>query len=138
MNIEMQKLTEQGVKENKLMKKLTQKSTQDTRSMMTIALISAIFLPATFLAVRHCTYISMLWSKTDFMQTLFGSNFFGYSQQDNKLTVASNIWVYVVTAVGLSSITILCWFSWRRRRVQGHQRWEREDELESMMEMSTA
>jgi hypothetical protein len=59
MNIEMQKLTEQGVKENKLMKKLTQKSTQDTRSMMTIALISAIFLPATFLAVRLSLCSSM-------------------------------------------------------------------------------
>jgi hypothetical protein len=51
MNSEMQKLTAQGVNENKLMKKLTRQSTQDTRSMMTIALLSAIFLPATFLAV---------------------------------------------------------------------------------------
>ena len=52
MNVEMQKLTEQGVNENRLMKKLTQKSTQDTKSMMIVSLISAIFLPATFLAVR--------------------------------------------------------------------------------------
>jgi hypothetical protein len=51
MNFEMQKLTEQGVNENKLMKKLTEQSAQDTKSMMIIALISAIFLPATFLAV---------------------------------------------------------------------------------------
>ncbi|KAH8708494.1 hypothetical protein GQ44DRAFT_463058 [Phaeosphaeriaceae sp. PMI808] len=51
INDEMQKLTEQGVKENKLMKRLTEQSTRDTRSMMTVALISAIFLPATFFAV---------------------------------------------------------------------------------------
>jgi hypothetical protein len=47
----MQRLTEQGIKENKLMKTLTEQSVGDTRSMMTVALISAIFLPATFLAV---------------------------------------------------------------------------------------
>lgn len=52
MNVEMQKLTEQGVNENTLMKKLTEQTTQDTKSMMIISLISAIFLPATFLAVR--------------------------------------------------------------------------------------
>jgi len=51
MNVEMQKLTEQGVNENKLMKKLTEQTTQDTKSMMIISLISAVFLPATFLAV---------------------------------------------------------------------------------------
>lgn len=51
INHEMRTLTEQGVKENKLMKILTEKSARDTRSMMIIALISAIFLPATFLAV---------------------------------------------------------------------------------------
>jgi hypothetical protein len=51
MNLEMQKLTEQGIEENKLVKRLTQQTTRDTKSMMIIALISAIFLPATFLAV---------------------------------------------------------------------------------------
>jgi hypothetical protein len=53
MNSEMQKLTEQGINENKLMKTLTHQSAQDTRSMMVVALISAIFLPATFLAVSY-------------------------------------------------------------------------------------
>jgi hypothetical protein len=51
MSLEMQNLTEQGVNENKLMKKLTEQSTKDTKSMMIIALISTIFIPATFLAV---------------------------------------------------------------------------------------
>jgi hypothetical protein len=53
INREMQTLTEQGIKENGLMKRLTEQSTKDTRSMMTIAFISAIFLPATFLAVSR-------------------------------------------------------------------------------------
>ena len=56
INYEMQKLTEQGIEENKLTKKLTEQSTRDTRAMMAIALISAIFLPATFLAVSVPQY----------------------------------------------------------------------------------
>jgi hypothetical protein len=53
MNFEMQKLTEQGIEENKLVKRLTQQATRDTKSMKIIALVSAIFLPATFMAVRQ-------------------------------------------------------------------------------------
>lgn len=109
INYEMQKLTEQGIKENKLMKRLTEQSAGDTRFMMTIALISAIFLPATFLA------------------TLFGSNFFAFSEHDNTLTVASNFWVYIIITSGFSGATVLLWFVWRRRRLQQHK----PDEMEA-------
>lgn len=51
INHEMRNLTEQSIEENRLVKRLTEQSTKDTRSMMAVALISAIFLPATFLAV---------------------------------------------------------------------------------------
>lgn len=47
----MHDISKQGAEENKLIRQLTLKSTQDTRSMRVIALISAIFLPATFVAV---------------------------------------------------------------------------------------
>ncbi|RYO26177.1 hypothetical protein AA0111_g8172 [Alternaria arborescens] len=100
INHEMQRLTEQGIKENALMKRLTEQSTNDTRSMMIIALISAIFLPATFLA------------------TLFGSNFFAYSERQNALTVASNFWVYVIITFAFSGSTVILWFVWRRQRVR--------------------
>ncbi|RII16556.1 hypothetical protein CUC08_Gglean002994 [Alternaria sp. MG1] len=100
INHEMQRLTEQGIKENGLIKRLTEQSTSDTRSMMTITLISAIFLPATFLA------------------TLFGSNFFAYSERENALTVASNFWVYVVITLVFSGSTVILWFIWRRRGVR--------------------
>jgi hypothetical protein len=112
INLEMQRLTEQGIKENKLMKRLTEQSTGDTRSMMAIALISAVFLPATFLAVSVAQYFRV---KADPQQTLFGSNFFQYSQNDNILTVASNFWIYAIIATGFSGMTVLLWFVWRRR-----------------------
>jgi hypothetical protein len=53
MNLEMKKLTEQGIEENKLVKRLTQQTTRDTKTMKIIALVSAIFIPATFMAVRQ-------------------------------------------------------------------------------------
>jgi len=53
MNFEMQKLAEQGIEENRLVKRLTEQATRDTKSMKLIALVSAIFLPATFMAVRQ-------------------------------------------------------------------------------------
>ena len=51
MNFEMQTLAEQGIEENRLVKRLTEQATRDTKSMKIIALVSAIFLPATFMAV---------------------------------------------------------------------------------------
>jgi hypothetical protein len=47
----MKELAEQGIQENRLIKSLTFQTTEDTKSMRVIALVSAIFLPATFLAV---------------------------------------------------------------------------------------
>lgn len=100
MNFEMQKLTEQGIEENKLVKRLTQQATRDTKAMKIIALVSAIFLPATFMA------------------TLFGSNFFVYSQDQNKLTVASNFWVYIVFTAGFSGMVITAWILWKQSRAK--------------------
>jgi hypothetical protein len=51
LNHAVRDITEQSIQENKLIKQLTHQSTLDTRSTMVIALISAIFLPATFAAV---------------------------------------------------------------------------------------
>jgi len=99
INSAVHDITEQGIQENKLIKRLTHQSTQDTRVMKVIALISAIFLPATFVA------------------TLFGSNFFGFKSEDgrNFLAVAENVWIYIVTAVAMSSLAVAAWFLWLRR-----------------------
>ncbi|KAF2805602.1 uncharacterized protein BDZ99DRAFT_423932 [Mytilinidion resinicola] len=51
INSAVHDITEQGMEENKLIKRLTHQSTQDTRAMKVIAFISAIFLPSTFVAV---------------------------------------------------------------------------------------
>lgn len=49
----MHEISKQGAEENSLVRELTSQTTHDTKAMRTIAFISAIFLPATFLAVGY-------------------------------------------------------------------------------------
>ena len=51
INKNVHEITKQGVEENLYMKRMVSQSTRDTRSMTIIALITAIFLPATLVAV---------------------------------------------------------------------------------------
>ena len=51
LNNRMARLAEISADENRLIAGLTYQATRDTRVMSTISFISAIFLPATFLAV---------------------------------------------------------------------------------------
>lgn len=51
INENMHELAKQGVQENSYMKRMTYQSTRDTRFMTIIALTTAIFLPATLVAV---------------------------------------------------------------------------------------
>lgn len=94
--------TLQGVMQNKKLEKLSLSSAQDTKSMMIIALITTIFLPATTVA------------------TFFGSNFFGFQTTEgrgNELEVASNVWIYVVVTFVLLVFTVGGgWFCWLRSR----------------------
>ncbi|OWP00039.1 hypothetical protein B2J93_8610 [Marssonina coronariae] len=84
--------TLQGVMQNRKLERLSRSSAQDTKSMMIIALITTIFLPATFVA------------------TFFGSNFFGFQRKgdgggDGELQVAANVWIYVVVTFVLLVFT---------------------------------
>ncbi|KAF1845215.1 uncharacterized protein K460DRAFT_416511 [Cucurbitaria berberidis CBS 394.84] len=100
MNSAMHEISKQSAQENKLVRLLTSQSTQDTRSMKVIALITSVFLPATFVA------------------TLFGSNFFGFedTKDGHSLAIASNVWIYVIVAFAVSAITMAMWYWWYSRR----------------------
>ncbi|RDW84189.1 uncharacterized protein DSM5745_04515 [Aspergillus mulundensis] len=71
--------TDTAAKINVRMRELAEKNARETRSMSVLSLISAIFLPAIFLA------------------TIFGTNFFDYVE--GNLHIASNFWIYIVMAV---------------------------------------
>lgn len=112
INENVRDITKQGVEENSYMKHLVYQSTRDTRSMTIIALITAIFLPATLVAVSlHLQPVLVSWLNYP-VQTLFGSNFFGFEDNDGSanLRVASNFWIYVVTTVTLLCITFSVWW----------------------------
>ncbi|KAL2822906.1 hypothetical protein BJX63DRAFT_1370 [Aspergillus granulosus] len=88
--------TDSTAKINGRMRELAEKNARETRSMSIVSLISAIFLPAMFLA------------------TLFGTNFFDY--EGGNMHIASNFWIYVVIAAGMSAFTVLLWVLYQRKR----------------------
>ncbi|KAF2810478.1 uncharacterized protein BDZ99DRAFT_571050 [Mytilinidion resinicola] len=106
LNHAVHDIAEQGIKENQLIKRITRQSMLDTKSMVVIAFVSAVFLPATFIA------------------TLFGSNFFGFvsAGDHHMIAVADNVWIYIVTALGTSGLTVLIsgWW-WRKTRNETDQ-----------------
>ena len=108
----MQELAEIGVQENKLIKTLTLQTTRETKFMSTIALISAIFLPATFLAVSQSPS-TMLCGTDALKKTIFGMNFFDF--EDDNIKIPKSFWIYVLVAGSLSGLTVLFWYYWQRR-----------------------
>ncbi|KAL3469123.1 hypothetical protein BJX99DRAFT_252226 [Aspergillus californicus] len=88
--------TDSNAKMNIEIHELAKKNARETKAMSIVSLISAIFLPAMFLA------------------TLFGTNFFSY--EDGNLHIASNFWIYVVIAAAMSGITVFLWVVYQRKR----------------------
>ncbi|KAL4883538.1 hypothetical protein BJY04DRAFT_216362 [Aspergillus karnatakaensis] len=95
--------TESNAKINTRMGDLAERTARETRSMSLISLISAIFLPAMFLA------------------TIFGTNFFDY--ENGRMRVASNFWVYIVLVVAMSGITVLLWLLYQRKKAKSDRKW---------------
>jgi len=71
--------------------------------MKTIAVLTMLYLPATFVC------------------SLFGTNFFVLDIADDyrtTLLVSKLWWVYVVVAVSLTLLTLLCWVWWLKSRAR--------------------
>ncbi|WQF78785.1 hypothetical protein CDEST_03799 [Colletotrichum destructivum] len=77
----------------------------DSSQMKSIALLTMIFLPATFVA------------------TLFSMTFFNWqpNSKDGEVVVSPRIWIYAVIAGGLTMITLITWFLFLRRRLARKQ-----------------
>ncbi|KAH8683433.1 hypothetical protein BGZ61DRAFT_480485 [Ilyonectria robusta] len=69
---------------------------RDSSSMKTIAVMTLVFLPATFI----CSFFSM--------------SFFDW-QADLEETVTIRVWIYFAVAVPLTFVVILCWLLYTRR-----------------------
>ncbi|KAI9702332.1 MAG: hypothetical protein M1836_000811 [Candelina mexicana] len=70
---------------------------RDSNAMKTIAALTMIFLPGTFVA----TLFSMVFFKAD-------------SAPDSRFSVDPHWWVYVAVTIPLTIITILVWLGWLR------------------------
>ncbi|KAI3336225.1 hypothetical protein F4824DRAFT_462584 [Ustulina deusta] len=67
-------------------------TSQDSRHMRTIALVTMLFLPGTFFA------------------TIFSMTFFNWQANDGEATVSSLLWVYIVFTVVSTAATLLTYY----------------------------
>ncbi|KAF4878513.1 hypothetical protein CGCSCA1_v002203 [Colletotrichum siamense] len=86
---------------------IASRTKSDSTQMKSIALLTMVFLPATFLA------------------TVFSMSFFNWQPESEKgeTEVSPRIWIYVVMAAGVTILTVLAWLwfikgrrSWKQRR----------------------
>lgn len=76
---------------------LTQAMKRDSSQMRSIALLTMVFLPLSTLA------------------TIFSTSFFNWNAAADSTVVSGYIWIFVVIAVGLTSITVGAWYFATRR-----------------------
>ncbi|KAF1932880.1 uncharacterized protein M421DRAFT_1459 [Didymella exigua CBS 183.55] len=81
---------------------IAEQTQQDSASMITLAAVTMVFLPGTFV----CTIVS--------------TNFFDFG--DEGLHVSGKWWVLVVVALPLTLIVFGVWWKWRDRRIQKNKR----------------
>ncbi|KAF4456656.1 hypothetical protein F53441_1212 [Fusarium austroafricanum] len=79
-------------------------TSQDSRHMRSIALVTMIFLPGTFFA------------------SIFSMGFFEWKGVDGAVVVARSFWIYVVLAAGFTALTVGAWWYlgvYRHKRHRG-------------------
>ncbi|KAG5776935.1 hypothetical protein H9Q73_009390 [Fusarium xylarioides] len=67
-------------------------TSQDSRHMRSIALVTMIFLPGTFFA------------------SIFSMGFFEWKSNDGTISVSQSFWIYVVLAAGFTAFTVGAWW----------------------------
>ncbi|KAI0554337.1 hypothetical protein F4679DRAFT_528013 [Xylaria curta] len=76
--------------------KIAQASKSDSTAMKTVAIVTAVFFPATFVA------------------TFLSTTFFNYN--DSLVTVSSSIWIYFVVTIPVTIVILGGMFYWLKRR----------------------
>ncbi|KAI7759031.1 hypothetical protein LZL87_010026 [Fusarium oxysporum] len=69
-------------------------TSQDSRHMRSIALVTMIFLPGTFFA------------------SMFSMGFFEWQGVNGTIVVSQSFWIYVVLAAGFTALTVGAWWSY--------------------------
>jgi hypothetical protein len=92
-------------------------SSRDSTAMKTLAFITTIFLPGTFVAVRQ-TLNMFQFSSTKTSQTMFSMSMFNWQGKNPDAVVSSKFWIYWAVTLPLTVIVALSWrlwWSWEKR-----------------------
>jgi hypothetical protein len=94
----------------------------DSSQMRSIALLTMIFLPATFAAVSDSILLSKISNVVNSIQTLFSMGFFEWQPEAGQVVVSPRIWIYAVVAGGLTLLTVGLWYGFVVRRLRDKRR----------------
>lgn len=99
-----------------------QKTSVDTQldsiSMSTLAFISALFLPGTFICVRCSSPVQASpWANfVSTTQSVLSTDFFSYS--DASMAVSAKAWILPAVMVPATFLVVFGWWGWFRYRAQ--------------------
>jgi hypothetical protein len=82
---------------------------QDNTVVKSIALLTMVFLPATFFSVCIVTLIIFGAALTQ-LQALFSTTFFTFG--DNGWKASNRFWIYWVIAVPVTIVVVFVWSVW--------------------------
>lgn len=89
--------------------------------MTTIGLVTLIFLPLTTVSVSP-TFAASARSSTNsdrlIGQTIFGSQFFGLSNEDSSLTVSKDFWIFWLISMPVTVVVVGAWYAMKWRRFE--------------------
>lgn len=87
----------------KKLQELTENTVDDSAIVRLITIVSAFYLPGSFVAVSQAQYAVSMESLTCQQQTLFGMNFFNFDSK--SIAVSTDFWVFVVAWTVLTILT---------------------------------
>ena len=83
---------------------------QDSVAIKALTLVTAFYLPFSFVAVS--TYTNMRCDSevsTNHEQTIFGMNLIAFDSESHRLLLSQHLWLYFVISVPLTILTLACW-----------------------------
>jgi len=105
-------------KVTKELKNLTQDTVDDSVTVQVITLVSAIYLPGSFVGVSCSISIPPGESSNMRPKTLYGMNFFLFNSESSSIIIAQDFWIFIATWLPLTFLTgaIYIFFIWMHAR----------------------
>lgn len=93
---------------------------RDSAAMKTIAALTMMFLPATFVSVSSKLTTKMLYQRGNVVQAVFSTSFFNFSpgaqsisqSADGEWVISHKFWIYWAVSGPLTVFTVALWFLW--------------------------